>query len=132
MHGEFRHPLAQAPKRHQRKVVRIEMVAQVEMVGETGAGELALLPVAALALALQEPLHAAHQVLTDPVLAGDQPDHRPRGLRRRAGAASVPGRVLVAQTALAPSAVLALLGLEPVDRTFDPRLPRIHADSTQA
>src|SRR5208282_378233 len=102
------------------------------MIRKPGARELGLLPVASFALPLQEPLQTAHQMRADAVLAGQQFDHRPRGLRRRAGAAPAPGRILVAETALAPSAVLVLFRLEPRDRTLDPRLARADANRTQS
>src|SRR5260370_24684069 len=98
------------------------------MIREAGACELGLLPVAGFALSLQEPLQAAHQMRTDPVLAGQQSDHRPRGLRPRAGAPPAPRRVLLPETALAPSAVLVLLPLEPGDRALNPALARAAPD----
>ena len=68
---------------------------------------------------------------TDLVLAGQQSDHRPRGLRRRADAAPAPGRVLVAETALAPSAVGVLHRLEPGDRRAESRARWIDANRAQ-
>src|SRR5579862_1027523 len=71
-------------------------------------------------------------MLADSVLARDQPDQRPRRLRRGAGPAPVPRHVLVRERALAPSAVGILLRLEPRDGFLDPRLVDINADRAQA
>src|ERR1700722_11099519 len=68
---------------------------------------------------------------TNAILTGQQPYHCPRGLRRRAGAAPAPGRVLVAQTALAPSAILVLLRLEPRDGALNPGLAWADANRVQ-
>src|SRR5260370_16065704 len=128
----FGHPPAEASEGHQREVMGVHVVAEVEMVGEAGTCELRLVPIAGIPLAFHEPGHAAHNAVTEFIFTGNQSDNRPCALRACARSAALVREVRVAEAALAPSAVAVLHRLEPSRRALDPRLVCIAADRTQS
>src|ERR1700733_16202170 len=85
-----RDALLKTSQRHKRKIVRIEVVAQVKMIGESRAGKFALVPRARVVLTLQQPCDAPPDVIADVIFTREQAHDRPRGLRGRAGAAPAP------------------------------------------
>lgn len=111
--------------------MRIQVVAQIKVVREAVASRFGLLPPAALVLSLNEPLHAAHNVVAYIVLACQQPDYRPRRLRGGTAAAPAPGGVLIGERAFAPAPVGILFGLEPFDCSLDLGCVQIDADCAQ-
>src|SRR5579875_3635686 len=125
-------PRSESAKRHQGKIVRVEVVAQVKMIGKPGASEFGLIPASALVLALKQPIHSAAYGSADFILAGQQTNQRPCGLAGGAGAASAPGAILVTERTLAPAAVGVLMVLEPLHGALNPRLGHVDADCAQA
>src|SRR6266852_8093771 len=123
--------LAEASKRHQREVMRVHLVAQIEVVRKTGARKLAVLPPSVVVLPFFEPGHPAPRAFAELVLSGKHPDQCPRGLRRRACAFAFECRILVAEARLTPAAIGMLHRLEPFDRAFNPGLVRIDANRAQ-
>src|SRR5580698_5485992 len=76
----FGHPAAEAAERHQWKVMRVHVVAQIEMIREASAGELGILPASVAVLSLDQPRNAAPRAVADIVFASDQSDQGPCGL----------------------------------------------------
>src|SRR5579885_625682 len=127
----FPKPPAEPSERHQREVVSIEPVTEVEMARKAGAGKFVFVPRAGVVLPLGKPLDAPHERFTDAVLAGEQTDNRPRGLGCGADSAAAPRRILIGERALAPSAVGILSRFQPIHRALDPRLIHVVADRAQ-
>src|SRR5437016_1850315 len=86
--------LAQAPselaERHQRKIMRVHVVPHVEMIREAIAGEGSFVPRSDTILMIDQPAHSAQNRFPDRPLAREEPDQRPRRLRRCTFAASAP------------------------------------------
>src|SRR5262245_17534856 len=76
-----------AAERHEREVVPVEVVTKVEVAREAGAGEETLAPRPFGRLRPDEPVDAALHRVAPWTVGGQQPEERPRGLRRRALAA---------------------------------------------
>src|SRR5437016_14571312 len=79
-----RQPGAVLAERHQREVVTVEVVAEVEVAREARAGEETLLPRAVRALRADEPVDATLDGGARRAIGGEQAEESPRGLRRRA------------------------------------------------
>src|SRR5262249_27389334 len=121
----------EASQRHQRKVMRVELVVEIEVIWESVAGRLRLVPRAGIVLPGSQPANAAQYRLGYLILAGEQRDQSPRGLRRGAGATPSPRAIGIGERALAPSAVFILLRLDPLDGALNPRLAHVRANSPQ-
>src|SRR5437867_13106915 len=80
-----RQPGAVLAERHQREVVTVEVVAEVEVTREARAGEEALLPRAVRALRADEPVDATLHGMARRAIGGERAEGGPRGLRRRGG-----------------------------------------------
>ena len=79
-------------ERHHREDVPVEVVVEVEVAGEAGAGEVRLVPAAVRPLRLDEPADRAAAAAVAVRLAGRvQAEQRPGRLRRGRGAAPAPG-----------------------------------------
>src|SRR5262249_15657201 len=124
-------PLSESAQGHQREVMGIHVVAQVEVIGKTGAGGFGLIPRARLVLPFEQPIHAAREVVADLILTREQTDQGPRGLAGGAVTASAPGAIFMGETAFTPSAVGVLMFLEPRDRAPNPGFVDLDPDRPQ-
>src|SRR5439155_2924473 len=107
-----------APECANRKDEPVEVVVDVEVAREAGAGEPRLVPAAVGELRADEPVEATRDRIA--MLAGRvEGEERPGCLRRRRLALSTPGPVDVRAKVFAPAAVVVLDTLEPGDRAPD-------------
>src|SRR5690606_16580791 len=104
----------------------VEVVVDVEVAGEAGAGEVLLVPVAVRPLVVDEPADAGVHG-GGPLPGGQQRQQRPGRLGRGGRAAPDPGRVVVGAHVLAPPAVVVLVRLQPRDGAADRGLLRADA-----
>src|SRR5205814_15438 len=119
-------------ERHEREVVPVEVVAEVEVAREARAGEEALAPRALRALRAHEVVDAAlHGRARDPV-RGHEAEERPRRLRGRALALPGERLVVVRGDRLAPAAVGVLARSQPLDGAAHPRCAQVLADRGEA
>src|SRR5881628_2367181 len=123
-----RQPCAVLAERHQREVVTVEVVAEVEVTREARPGEEALLPRAVRALRADEPVDAALHGGARRAIGGEQAEEGPRGLRRRTLALPGERYVVVRGHRLAPAAVGVLVGGEPLDGAPHVGRPHVLAD----
>src|SRR5205807_2236154 len=103
------------PQRHDREHEPVEVIVDVEVGRESGAGELRLIPAAVVALGHEEPMDPAadrRRALARSI-EGEQ---RPSGLRSGAGPSPDPRWIIVGAAVLAPPSVGVLVILEPADR----------------
>src|SRR6185295_1726906 len=102
-----------------------------EMTRKAGPGEMHLVPGAVPELGPREVFDAPHELGAQDVLAGEQPEQRPCGLR--GCARPLPGErgVAVAVAGLAPTAVVVLAGFQPGDGLAHVGLGEILADRPQ-
>ena len=108
----------------------VQVVVEVEVTREPGAGELRLVPGPVASLVLGQP--ADPGVRGRPGATGrEQREQRPRGLRRGGRAMARQGRVVVGAHVLAPAAVGVLMLLQPGHRAADGRLARLHPGGDQ-
>src|SRR5262245_42718657 len=103
---------AQLSERHQREVVAAHPVAEIEVARESGSREGGLVPAAVRTLRGEEGLRAAQDLGARLVLGGEEPEHRPGGLRGRRLAARRERLVVVGGERLAPPAVEVLMHLQ--------------------
>ena len=122
-------------QRLEREVAGIQVVAQVEHLGEAGAGPVLVVPATVAALGREQPVDAAaHGGRAARVVeraGGDQAEERPRGLRRRGLAAPLQARIVVGEERLAPTAVLVLTREQPVDAAPNAGAAQVLADVAQ-
>src|SRR6185437_6048617 len=98
----------------------VQVVVQVEVAREAGAGEVGLVPGAVRALGLRQPAQATLGRLAVALARREQRKQRRRGLRGGGRAAAGPLRlVIVGAQVLAPAAVVVLHRLQPGDRLAD-------------
>src|SRR5579862_600394 len=113
-------------ERHEREVVAVHRIHEVEDAGEPGAGVLALVPAAVIALGPEEALDAlAENRIDERRAGGDQSEDRPRGLGRRARALALQHGVGVGLARLAPAAVGVLDRAEPGGGALDPAFAHV-------
>src|SRR5262249_47684706 len=117
---------------HQRKVVPVEVVAEIEVTREAGAREEALRPRAVGPLGADEPVDAALDGVALRSVGSEEAEERPRGLRGRALALPGETLVVVGGDRLAPAAVGVLVRTQPLDGTADVRRAQILADRGEA
>src|SRR5690349_16203150 len=119
-------------QRAQREDRRVEVVAQIEHLRESGRGPVVVLPGAVVLLFREEVADAAADRLRVAVAGGEQRDERPRGLRRRRRALSLGGRVVVGVRQLAPAAVGVLVRADPLRRLLEALLAQVLSGVEQA
>src|SRR6202021_597161 len=73
-----RDALLKTPERHQRKIVRIEVVAQIKMIRKSGTRELRLVPCARVVLPFEQPCDAASDIIADLGFAREESHDGPR------------------------------------------------------
>src|SRR3954452_9306208 len=97
---------------HHGEAQPVQVVVDVEVAREAGAGVLGLVPGAVITLVVDQPCEPAFH---GPCAFAERMkrDQRPRRLRRRAGPPADPGGVVVGASVLAPAAVRILDLLEP-------------------
>src|SRR4029078_2419842 len=91
--------------------------------GESGAGELRLVPASVRALRVDEPANGALDGWSGLARCVER-EQRPRRLRSRRRAASAPARVAVRAEVLAEAAFVVLHALEPAHRCPDALMSR--------
>src|SRR6266571_7873726 len=111
----------------------VQVVVDVEVAGESGAGVLRLVPAAVRPLVLGKPADAALDAAGPSaaggrgLAGGQQREQRPRGLRGRRLAAAGQRLVVIGAQVLAPAAVRVLMLLKPGDGSPDGWLAGQHA-----
>src|SRR5665213_4494789 len=96
----------------------VKMILQIKDTGESGARGQILVPAAFAALGFDQVLDALVKAAAGGIATGDQPEHRPSCLRRRAVVRRV-GVVVVAGAAFAPATIGVLDGAQPFSGAQD-------------
>src|SRR5881396_12223 len=103
------------PKRKQRKVSRVKMVAQIKYSRKARARPVIISPRAVFVLRLDKVLDPALQSV-GLIFGGHQPQQSPRRLRRRARPLPLASGIVVASWRLAPPSILVLIRAKPAPR----------------
>ncbi len=120
-----------ARQRHEREIQAIQVIFQVEDLGEAGAGEQVFAPVAVLALRGQQIVDAGADRFACPARRPPAGRAVPRRSATRSACPCPRGRIVVTAARFAPAAAGLLHILQPGRRAADHRILHVEADAAK-
>src|SRR5262249_2682089 len=127
----LRETLGELTERHQREVRAVHPVTKIEVARESGTGEFLLEPESVGLLRSHEILDGANELGAHRLLAVEQCEDAPGGLRRGAVSLARERWVVVRAAVFAEPAVRVLHRLEPRDRAADRLAAQVLAERAQ-